>query len=468
MARAKAGGTGETLLDGIRNSPETKRLAQEARHLFEAQTGKLTTKLGDGVSGVTDKLTSVGESGSLPSIGAGAKRLLNGDGPLRAMASGVAEKAKNAVGGKNGSGGEPKAINIEESIDIGVPVSVAYDQWTQFEEFSRFTKGVENVEQVDDTETEWRAKVFKSRRSWKSKILEQVPDRRIVWTSDGDKGWVDGVVTFHPLADDLTRVLVALEYYPNGLVEKTGNLWRAAGRRTRLDLKNFRRFVMLQKEPTGAWRGEIREGKVVKKSDKQSDKQSQRESSSRPKKSSRSQRESSSRPKKSSRSQRESSSGPKKSSRSGAGRPSSGSQSRSSDTDSPPRKSSPPTKRSARKSSSSSSSSNNGSSGSRPAKATARKSAAKKPAAKAAPAKKAAPRKSSSESRRPRKSTKTSESRRPRKSSTSAQQGRARKSTSQRSTGSSGSGSARKSTSGPSRARKQPAKKTASRKRTSK
>jgi uncharacterized membrane protein len=454
MARAKAGGTGETLLDGIRNSPETKRLAEEARHLFEAQTGKLTTKLGDGVSGVTDKLTSVGESGSLPSIGAGAKRLLNGDGPLRAMASGVAEKAKNAVGGKNGSGGEPKAINIEESIDIGVPVSVAYDQWTQFEEFSRFTKGVENVEQVDDTETEWRAKVFKSRRSWKSKILEQVPDRRIVWTSDGDKGWVDGVVTFHPLADDLTRVLVALEYYPNGLVEKTGNLWRAAGRRTRLDLKNFRRFVMLQKEPTGAWRGEIREGKVVKKSDKQSDKQSQRESSSRPKKSSRS--------------QRESSSPPKKSSRSGAGRQSSGSQSRSSDTDSPPRKSSPPTKRSARKSSSSSSSSNNGSSGSRPAKATARKSAAKKPAAKAAPAKKAAPRKSSSESRRPRKSTKTSESRRPRKSSTSAQQGRARKSTSQRSTGSSGSGSARKSTSGPSRARKQPAKKTASRKRTSK
>jgi uncharacterized membrane protein len=453
MARAKAGGTGETLLDGIRNSPETKRLAQEARHLFEAQTGKLTTKLGDGVSGVTDKLTSVGESGSLPSIGAGAKRLLNGDGPLRAMASGVAEKAKNAVGGKNGSGGEPKAINIEESIDIGVPVSVAYDQWTQFEEFSRFTKGVENVEQVDDTETEWRAKVFKSRRSWKSKILEQVPDRRIVWTSDGDKGWVDGVVTFHPLADDLTRVLVALEYYPNGLVEKTGNLWRAAGRRTRLDLKNFRRFVMLQKEPTGAWRGEIREGKVVKKSDKQSDKQSQRESSSRPKKSSRS--------------QRESSSPPKKSSRSGAGRQSSGSQSRSSDTDSPPRKSSPPTKRSARKSSSSSSS-NNGSSGSRPAKATARKSAAKKPAAKAAPAKKAAPRKSSSESRRPRKSTKTSESRLPRKSSTSAQQGRARKSTSQRSTGSSGSGSARKSTSGPSRARKQPAKKTASRKRTSK
>jgi uncharacterized membrane protein len=453
MARAKAGGTGETLLDGIRNSPETKRLAQEARHLFEAQTGKLTTKLGDGVSGVTDKLTSVGESGSLPSIGAGAKRLLNGDGPLRAMASGVAEKAKNAVGGKNGSGGEPKAINIEESIDIGVPVSVAYDQWTQFEEFSRFTKGVENVEQVDDTETEWRAKVFKSRRSWKSKILEQVPDRRIVWTSDGDKGWVDGVVTFHPLADDLTRVLVALEYYPNGLVEKTGNLWRAAGRRTRLDLKNFRRFVMLQKEPTGAWRGEIREGKVVKKSDKKSDKQSQRESSSRPKKSSRS--------------QRESSSPPKKSSRSGAGRQSSGSQSRSSDTDSPPRKSSPPTKRAARKSSSSSSS-NNGSSGSRPAKATARKSAAKKPAAKAAPAKKAAPRKSSSESRRPRKSTKTSESRRPRKSSTSAQQGRARKSTSQRSTGSSGSGSARKSTSGPSRARKQPAKKTASRKRTSK
>jgi hypothetical protein len=146
-------------------------------------------------------------------------------------------------------------------------VSVAYNQWTQFKDFSRFMKGVESVEQTSETETNWRGKVFKSRRTWKATIQEQIPDERIVWTSEGAKGSTKGVVTFHPLGENLTRVLLALEYYPQGVVEKTGNIWRSAGRRTRLDLKNYRRFVMLEGQETGAWRGEIQEGKVVKKSD---------------------------------------------------------------------------------------------------------------------------------------------------------------------------------------------------------
>jgi hypothetical protein len=144
-----------------------------------------------------------------------------------------------------------------------VPVSTAYNQWTQFTEFAKFMKGVESVEQVSETETNWRAKVFKSRRTWKATIQEQVPDERIVWTSEGGKGSTKGVVTFHPLADNLTRVLLTLEYFPSGVMEKTGNLWRAAGRRARLDLKNFRKFVMLEGQETGEWRGEIRDGKVT-------------------------------------------------------------------------------------------------------------------------------------------------------------------------------------------------------------
>jgi uncharacterized membrane protein len=276
MAQKKSAG-GEKLLDSLRSSPETKRLTEEARHLLQAGSGRLTSKLGDGVTGAAQKLTDIGDSGSL-SLGEGAKRMLGGEGPLKAglgaATAGVTDKVKGVFGkgSKGGKGGsKTKAMNIEESIDIGVPVSVAYDQWTQFQDFSRFMKGVESVEQTDDTELTWRGKVFKSRRTWKAKIQEQVPDRRIVWTSEGGKGSTKGVVTFHPLADDLTRVLLALEYYPSGVVEKTGNLWRAAGRRARLDLKNFRRFVMMENEPTGSWRGEIQEGEVVKGPDEADD-----------------------------------------------------------------------------------------------------------------------------------------------------------------------------------------------------
>jgi uncharacterized membrane protein len=257
MAQGKSSnGGGAGLLETLRNSPETKRLTEEARHLVQAGTGRLTGKLGDGVTGAAQKLTNIGESGSLGFTGEGAKRMLSGDGPVKsalgAATSGIADKAKGLLGKGGKGGGKSKAMNIEESIDIGVPVSVAYNQWTQFQDFSRFMKGVESVDQTDETELTWRAKVFKSTRTWKAQIQEQIPDRRVVWTSEGSKGTTKGVVTFHPLADDLTRVLVALEYYPSGIVEKTGNLWRAAGRRTRLDLKNFRRFVMMENEETGS------------------------------------------------------------------------------------------------------------------------------------------------------------------------------------------------------------------------
>ena len=106
--------------------------------------------------------------------------------------------------------------------------------------------------------------VAKSRRNFKATVTEQIPDRKIAWTTEGAKGTVKGVVTFHPLADDLTQLLLVMEYYPQGLFEKTGNIWRAQGRRTRLDLKHFRRFIMQRGEATGSWRGEIRDGEVVR------------------------------------------------------------------------------------------------------------------------------------------------------------------------------------------------------------
>ncbi|KFG10420.1 MULTISPECIES: SRPBCC family protein [Streptomyces] len=187
-------------------------------------------------------------------------------GEVTDKAGSVTEKAKEALSkgghGKDPSGGSGKGHTIIEDIDVGVPVREAYDQWTQFEEFQRFAKGVVGVEQKDEVATQWHVKVAKSNRHWHATITEQVPDERIAWTSEGDKATTRGVVTFHPLGDNLTKVLLVLEYFPKGLFEKTGGLFRAQGRRARLDLKLYRTFVMMRGEATGGWRGEIRDGEV--------------------------------------------------------------------------------------------------------------------------------------------------------------------------------------------------------------
>ncbi|RZL84065.1 MAG: SRPBCC family protein, partial [Rhodococcus sp. (in: high G+C Gram-positive bacteria)] len=144
---------------------------------------------------------------------------------------------------------------------------LAYNQWTQFEDFPSFMKKVERVAQESDEKLEWKAKIFLSHRTWEASILEQVPDERIVWRSKGAKGYIDGAVTFHEVTPNLTRILLVLEYHPKGLFEKTGNLWRAQGRRARLELKHFGRHVMTQSilhpDEIEGWRGEIRDGEVV-------------------------------------------------------------------------------------------------------------------------------------------------------------------------------------------------------------
>ena len=249
-------------------------LGDAAKGYAMARGQDAAKRVGGKLSGVTDKLSETSESGGFKAtaIGEAAKRVASGDSPVKAalggVGSGIAEKVKS-VFGKGGGGGGKKFVSIIEDISIGVPVEVAYNQWTQFQEFASFTKGVESVEQTDEVTSNWKVKVAKSRRNFKASVTEQIPDRRIAWTTEGAKGSIKGVVTFHPLADDLTQVLLVIEYYPAGLFEKTGNIWRAQGRRTRLDLKHFRRFVMMRGEETGSWRGEIRDGEVVRGPDEE-------------------------------------------------------------------------------------------------------------------------------------------------------------------------------------------------------
>jgi hypothetical protein len=129
-------------------------------------------------------------------------------------------------------------------------------------------KKVESVQQPEDEKTQWKAQVFLSHREWEATIQEQVPDSHIVWRSKGAKGHVDGAVTFTELGPNLTRVVLVMEYFPQGLFERTGNLWRAQGRRARLEFKHFRRHamtqVLLHQEDIEGWRGEIRDSEVVK------------------------------------------------------------------------------------------------------------------------------------------------------------------------------------------------------------
>ncbi|KAF5991166.1 SRPBCC family protein [Streptomyces sp. WAC00263] len=249
-------------------------LRDELSDFLGAQVEHLVDKAGEKLGDVTDQLLDTAENGgsggSLLGIGG---RILKGDSPLKAFVGEKAKGLKDNVmdkvksvfgGGRGGKSGSTKVMNIIEVLDVGVPIRVAYNYWTQYEEFSDFTKGVRSVSRNDETASDWKVKVGPSTRGWKATVQEQVPDERIVWSTEGAKGTTHGCVSFHELTPDLTRIVLVVEYYPSGFFEKTGNLWRAQGRRLRLDFKNFQRYVTFADEDVEGWRGEIRDGEVVR------------------------------------------------------------------------------------------------------------------------------------------------------------------------------------------------------------
>ncbi|MET7290696.1 SRPBCC family protein [Streptomyces griseoloalbus] len=276
-AREGASRTTRNPLADVAHSEAADRLKAELQDFLAAQATRLLTGLGQKLGETTNKLNDIAE-GNSPGFAKlavdGGRKIAEGKGPLRtAVELGTSRAKDNVVGAlKNLGGGKSarkrsagkKPTVIIEHIDVGVPLRTAYDQWTQYQTFSTFAKGVKNADKSDDTTSDWQLKVLWSNRSWKAKTTEQIPDDRIAWSSEGAKGTTKGVVSFHRLADNLTRVLLVIEYYPTGLFEKTGNIWRAQGRRARLDLKNYARFITLKGEAEDSWRGEIRDGEVVR------------------------------------------------------------------------------------------------------------------------------------------------------------------------------------------------------------
>jgi uncharacterized membrane protein len=148
---------------------------------------------------------------------------------------------------------------IEQSIELDVPVSTAYNQWTQFEEFPSFMHGVQEVRQLDDTHLHWVAEIGGQREEWDAEITEQHPDERIAWKATSGKNNA-GVVTFHRLDDRRSLIMLQLEWDSEGLMEKLGSAIGQDDRQVKGDLERFKELIESRGVESGAWRGEVEQG----------------------------------------------------------------------------------------------------------------------------------------------------------------------------------------------------------------
>ena len=145
---------------------------------------------------------------------------------------------------------------VEKSIDVDVPITTAYNQWTQFESFPQFMGGVDEITQVTDTSTHWKVSIAGVEREFDAEITEQHPDERIAWKSTGGPNHA-GVVTFHRLADDKTRVNLQLDWDPQGFVETAGAVLQVDDMQVGSDLGKFKELIEAQGGESGAWRGDV-------------------------------------------------------------------------------------------------------------------------------------------------------------------------------------------------------------------
>lgn len=148
---------------------------------------------------------------------------------------------------------------VEQTIEVNVPIATVYNQWTQFEEFPRFMEGVEEVKQHGDRRLHWVVQFGGERHEWEAEIVEQHPEERVAWRNVDGKDNA-GVVTFHKLDDERTRVAVQLDFVPDGLKEKVGSAVGAPDRRVKADLERFKEFIESRGHETGGWRGDVARG----------------------------------------------------------------------------------------------------------------------------------------------------------------------------------------------------------------
>jgi uncharacterized membrane protein len=210
---------------------------------------------------IKDKLDGAGGAGEL------AKGLASKGGGVAGAVGGVASKLTGGGGskkeGESPSGhGRGRRLPVQEYVDVGVDLQTAYDQFTQFEDWPKFMHRVERIEQRDEATLMWHENIWGVRRSWEAEIEEQIPCERLVWRSKGGTQTI-GVVTFHRLSDNLTRIQITMDFQPKGLFEKTASGTRISRRALKSDLMRFKAFIELRDEATGEWRGRIEDGEPV-------------------------------------------------------------------------------------------------------------------------------------------------------------------------------------------------------------
>ena len=149
---------------------------------------------------------------------------------------------------------------FEKSVEVKAPVNAVYNQWTQFEEFPRFMAGVKEVKQLDDTHVHWHAEIWGKDKEWDAEITEQVPDQRISWRSTSGDAPNGGTVRFEPVGADRTRVRLAMEYEPQGALEKVGDAVGIMTARVQNSVENFKKYIESRGQESGAWRGEVHGG----------------------------------------------------------------------------------------------------------------------------------------------------------------------------------------------------------------
>ena len=240
--------------------------AQAAKGLSDlaSKPAQAVEKLGSGVGGaIGDKLSrKVDESG-------GASGIFK-DAAKSALPFGGGDKGERK--GDAPGVGKGRRMPVQQSVDIGLPVETVYNQWTQFDEWPNFMHRVTRVSQEDDCTVKFAAKIWGKTKEFTAKIETQRPDERIKWSvTDGMTH--TGVVTFHELGPKLTRVLLGFDVEPGGMIEKLARGARHVKRAARADLHRFKAFIEMQERESGAWRGVIEDGELVKQHDPSYDEQ---------------------------------------------------------------------------------------------------------------------------------------------------------------------------------------------------
>jgi uncharacterized membrane protein len=220
------------------------------------------------LSGVKGVAAGAGLAALAPLAGKGIQKLVSGsgeggDGGFPSL-SGDSKGSGETKGEAPPGVGKGRRLPVQQAVDVAVPIDTAYNQWTQFERWPEFMHRLQAVSQEDETHVAFKAKIWGISKEFEAEIVEQRPDERIKWRVT--KGMTHaGVVTFHKLADRLTRIEVTLDVEPGSPLEKAARGMRHIKRAVRADLARFKAYVEMEEEETGAWRGTVDDGEVKKK-----------------------------------------------------------------------------------------------------------------------------------------------------------------------------------------------------------